>query len=178
MNGITSTHIEKLQSVDESYLRKILGAPITTAKEAIYMETGKILLFLIIKMRRLLYWWNLVNQKNESMLYKVYKAQESEPVKGDWNKILQDDKKYFEFEFTDDELLQKYPKKDKFKNAITKKAILLTERYIISKKEGHTKLDDLKFEKLKCASYLEDPRISRREAKLLFQLRTRMYNVK
>ena len=79
---------------------------------------------------------------------------------------------------TDDELKLKYPKKNKFKNEVKKKAIHLTEEFIISKKERHTKLDDLNFNKLKCASYLLDPRINQREAKLLFRLRTRMYKVK
>ena len=45
-------------------------------------------------------------------------------------------------------------------------------------KNKHSKLDELEFTELKCAPYLENQSISQREAKLLFKLRTRMYQVK
>ena len=45
-------------------------------------------------------------------------------------------------------------------------------------KNKHSKLDDLDFTDLKCAPYLENQSINQREAKLLFKLRTRMYQVK
>ena len=94
-HGITKQQVKKLENIDEIYLRKLLGAPITTAKEALYIETGKIPLSIILKMRRLLYWWNLVNQNKNSMLYKVYTAQTNKPVKGDWVNLLKEDKKNF-----------------------------------------------------------------------------------
>ena len=95
-------------------------------------------------MRRLLYWWNIVNQ-SENMLSKVYMAQKNKPVKGDWYKLLEEDKKEFGFELTDEKLKELYPKKSKFKNAVKKKAISLTEKFISSKKESHSKLDDIPF---------------------------------
>ena len=45
-------------------------------------------------------------------------------------------------------------------------------------KEGHSKLDNLKFDKFECAPYLLDSSLNTREARLLFNLRTRMYKVK
>ena len=45
-------------------------------------------------------------------------------------------------------------------------------------KEKHSKLDEIKFKKLEPAKYLFDTRIKKRQARLLFRLRTRMYNVK
>ena len=113
------------------------------------------------------------------MLYKVYIAQKNKPVKGDWIKLLDEDKKEFNLiSKSDIELKQTYKTKNIFKKYIKKKAVEITEKYLNSKKEKHSKLDNLKFNKLKCASYLNDPRISQREAKLLFNLRTRMYHVK
>ena len=55
------------------------------------------------------------------MLLKVYEAQQSNPVKGDWYKLLKEDKIYFDFDITDDNLMEKYPKKNSFKNAIKRK---------------------------------------------------------
>ena len=59
-NNVTMKQIEKLENVDESYLRKLLSAPATTTKEALYIETGKLPIRFIVSMRRLLYWWHLV----------------------------------------------------------------------------------------------------------------------
>ena len=56
--------------------------------------------------------------------------------------------------------------------------LIMAIHYLNTKKERHTKLDDLEFKKINCAPYLNDPRISQREAKLLFRLRTRMYHMK
>ena len=61
MHNLKKEQFKKLVTIDEMYLRKLLGAPVTTSKEALYIETGKIPLHIILKMRRLLYWWNLVN---------------------------------------------------------------------------------------------------------------------
>ena len=130
-------------------------------------------------MRRLLYWWNIINLEEDSMLYKVYIAQKNKPVRGDWVKLLDEDKKEFNLKsMSDNDLKRTFKSKTSFKKYIKKKAIEITEKYLNSKKERHTKLDNLKFTKLKCAPYLNDPRISQREAKLLFNLRTRMYQVK
>ena len=79
---------------------------------------------------------------------------------------------------TDENLKQNFPSKTKFKNFIKKKALEIAQKYLQRKKEKHSKLDNLEFKKLKCAPYLKDPRISQKEAKLLFRLRTRMYHVK
>ena len=77
MHGITNQQVQKLQNVDEIYIRKLLGAPVTTAKEALFIETGKIPLDIILKTRRLMYWWNVVNQDSNSMLFKTYISQKT-----------------------------------------------------------------------------------------------------
>ena len=126
-----------------------------------------------------MYWWNMVNLGEDNMLFKVYTAQKNKPVRGDWVKLLDEDKQEFNLKsVSDNDLKKTYKSKTTFKNYLKKKAIEITVKYINSKKEKHSKLDNLKFTKLKCSPYLNDPRISQREAKLLFKLRTRMYHVK
>ena len=84
LHGLTKQQVEKLENVDESYLRNVLGAHSKVAKETLFIETGKVPRNVVIKMRRLLYWWHLVNKNKNSMLYKVYEAQKFSSVKGDW----------------------------------------------------------------------------------------------
>ena len=100
------------------------------------------------------------------------------PVKGDWIKLLNNDKEIFEINISDDELIKKFKTKNSFKNFLKKKAKEVTINYLKELKNKHSKLDDIAFTELKCASYLTDQRISQREAKLLFKLRTCMYQVK
>ena len=104
LHGLKQTHIEKLKNVDEIYLRKLLCAHSKTPIEALYIETGKIPIHIVIQMRRLMYWWHLVNTEDDSMLHKFYAAQKLFPVKGDWVNDLDNDKKEFEIEFDDEEL--------------------------------------------------------------------------
>ena len=51
MHNITKKQVSKLENIDEIYLRKLLRAPVTTAIEALFIETGKIPLGIILKMR-------------------------------------------------------------------------------------------------------------------------------
>ena len=54
----------------------------------------------------------------------------------------------------------------------------LTKQYLLKLKNKHSKMEKIEFNKLRCKSYLNDPRITPSEAKLLFKLRTRMFPVK
>ena len=54
----------------------------------------------------------------------------------------------------------------------------LAKKYLSKLKEKHSKLKNIKFDKISFQKYLTDPRLSPSEVKLLFQLRTRMFPVK
>ena len=178
LHGLTKTQIEKLKNVDEIYLRKLLGAHSKTPIEALYIETGKIPIHIIIKMRRLMYWWHLVNTKEDSMLHKFYNAQKLNPVKGDWVNDLDKDKIEFEIEYDDEEFKGMFKTKNTFKRFLRKKGTQIAEKYLKQLKAKHSKLDNVELEKLNCAPYLHDTRLSHKEVRLLFKLRTRMYQVK
>ena len=42
LHRLTKSQVQKLENVDETYLRKLLGAHSKVAKEALFIETGKI----------------------------------------------------------------------------------------------------------------------------------------
>ena len=46
-------------------MRQLFDSHSKTAKEALYLESGKIPLGFIIKSRRLMYWWHLVSLSEE-----------------------------------------------------------------------------------------------------------------
>ena len=115
LHDITKQQVEKLKNVDEVYLRKLLGAHSKVAKEALFIETGKIPINLILKVRRLMYWWHLINKDKETMLYKVYDAQNCIPVKGDWVNFLNSDNEKCCLIFDDETLKTKYKTKQSVK---------------------------------------------------------------
>ena len=53
-----------------------------------------------------------------------------------------------------------------------------TELFLSNLKEKHSKLDDIYFDELKQQEYLSDNRLNSHEMKLLFKLRTRMFDCK
>ena len=72
--GLTISQIETLESIDMLFYRKRCEAHSKTAKEAFYLETGKILIRIIIQVRRLMYWWHINNLEETSLVKKCYKG--------------------------------------------------------------------------------------------------------
>ena len=101
---ITKTEYQKLESIDETWLRRLVNVQISVPKESLYIETGKLPVKYIIKMRRVMYWWHLVNLSKDELLNKVYKAQKMSPNKGDWVEQLEKDKKELGLQISDEEV--------------------------------------------------------------------------
>ena len=60
--GLSKDHIDELEDLDLSLLRKIMDAPCSIAKEAIYLELGILNIGALIKARRLNYLHYLVKR--------------------------------------------------------------------------------------------------------------------
>ena len=132
-----------------------------------------------MKTRRLMYWYHIMSNCGEnSLVKKFYEAQKRFPVQNDWVKGLEADKDELGIKIEDDELTKIYTTKEAFKNMVKKKANLKANEYLRTLKDGHSKMENIYFQKLECSTYLENKEISQKESKLLFQFRTRMYQVK
>ena len=73
--GVTKSQIEKLESSDLNFFRRLFSAHSKTSKESFHLETGKIMLRHILINRRLMFWHHIINRKKDSLLYKFYKIQ-------------------------------------------------------------------------------------------------------
>jgi hypothetical protein len=176
---IRQKHIKTLENIDEMYLRKMLEAHSKTPIEALYIETGTMPIRYILKMRRLMYWWHLiVRSKENSLIKKVYMAQKANPVANDWVKLIDEDKDDLGIQLNDHDLKIKYTSKSSFRKYLKFKVNSKSEEYLGRLKESHSKLNNIGFQKLQCADYLKDPRITEAKGKILFKLRTRMYQVR
>ena len=97
-------------------------------------------------------------------------------MKKDWVNDIEKDKIYFNISLTDEDL--KTIKKDAFKNQVKKEARKKTVEYLNMLKTPHSKMDGIICDKLEAQKYVTDKRLNEKEVKLLFKLRTRMFDCK
>ena len=81
--GVSPKQIEQLETVDKLLLRKFLNTPVSTPSEGIMLEFGVLSIGTIMKAHRVNFLHTLLKTSEEEMLFKVYKAQLSDPVKHD-----------------------------------------------------------------------------------------------
>ena len=169
--SLGNREIADLQQVDYMMLRKVLAVPSSVSIESLYLELGIIPLNIILKSRRINYLHYLANQKENSMLFKVFINQWRRPVKGDWVEEAKMNLEEFEINLSLDDLRNK--SKSSFKKLVKNKTKEFTLNYLLDLKEKHSKMENLNYTELKMQSYLRDPRITVAEAKNIFRFRTR-----
>ena len=96
--------IEKLEEIDNSFFHRLFNSHSKTSKEIYLIESGKIPIRIIISMRRIMYWWHILHAKQTDMLVKVYNVQKVSHVQGDWIRLLEQDKKMFKINLSDEEV--------------------------------------------------------------------------
>ena len=102
--NITKKQYEKLESIDEMFFRRMWNVPISTHKEGLYIEGGKMPIRFVIKSRRVMFWWHLVNLDKTELLHKFYVAQKMNLNKGDWVEQLEKDKKELNLDWSDEKM--------------------------------------------------------------------------
>ena len=91
-HNVQLRHLESLEKSDLELSRKILNAHSKTAKEAFYLELGIFPLRYHVSMRRFMYLWHLLHRGEEEVINKVYVTQKCKVNKGDWARIIQEEK--------------------------------------------------------------------------------------
>ena len=81
---VSKPELELLEYVDLMLLIRILEAPKTTPKEMIYLELGIIPVMDMIRQRMLNFLHYILNQENNSILFKVFEKQAKNKSKNDW----------------------------------------------------------------------------------------------
>ena len=117
---VSQCQIEKLEEIDNIFLRKLFNCHSKTAKEFIISESGTIPIRFQISGRRLLYWKHILSVDKSELIYRVYLAQKLSPVRGDWITLLEKDKDQFGINLSDEDV--KIISKQKFKTFIKQKS--------------------------------------------------------
>ena len=174
--NVSQTDIEQLEKVDQSLIRRILEAPCSTPTASLYLEMGCLPIRFIIKTRRIMYLHYILNQDENSLLFKFFLAQKNDPVKGDWTEQVQSDMKDIDLKLTMNEI--KTLSQESFRNTVKKAVEKAAFTWLLSEKAKKSKLKELEYRKLECQNYLRSTELETREKKFLFQIRTRMIEVK
>ena len=173
--GITNIHVTQLEGVDTMLFKSVFQTPRSTPIAAYFLETGAIPIRFILKGRRLMYLWTILQKDDEDLVSKVFKAQKLFPVKDDFINQIKEDKEDIGLNLEDEDI--KLMKKSKFKTLVKEKIRGAAHCYLIEKKESLSKLKNLSSE-FNLKEYLLTDKLSTSEKQLLFKLRTRMIPVK
>ena len=174
--GLRNKEIEELEEVDKTLIRNILDAPLSSCVESLYLELGLIPIKILLKARRINYYHYLVNLGKDEMLYQFFEAQHKyhKVHKDDWTLQVAEDLKDFgipeNFEF----IWSK--SKNSFKRLVKIKTKEYALKYLLTKKQKNSKLDNLMYTDLKLQPYLKSAQIPVHEAKNLFRYRVRVAN--
>ena len=176
--NLTKAELDLLETVDVMLLRSILGAPISTPKEMLYLELGVIPYRDIIRGRRLTFLHYILNQDPNSVIFKVLEAQIDNQTSKDWVTTVLEDLKALELEatFADIRGIKKMKWKNIVKNIIKEKAL----EHLNLRKQKHSKVNKLKHNKLEMQSYFlgNELNITKDEIRLIFQIRSRVIKIK
>ena len=168
---------QKLSDVDEFLLRSILGVPSKTPKEALFLETGCVPIKFILKQRRLMYLHHILKRPQSELIRKVYEAQKSKPSKGDWYETVTENLIELNVNKSDEQISQM--SKYKFRKLLKKMIHNSAFDYLMRKKQSHSKMSDIEYNKLEMQRYLKsDSGLSDAEKQFLVKFRLRMASLR
>ena len=177
--NLTKAELDLLESVDLMLLRKILGTPISTPKEMIYLELVLIPFREIIRQRRLNFLHYILTQDEDTIIYKVFQKQNQERHKKDWVSSVVMDLDEIRLNVTFEEI--KKTSKMTWRNTIRKFIEKNAFRKLERMKQTHSKVKDIKHIKLKMQDYFlpnSIKNVTMQEIQLIFQMRSKVINLK
>ena len=180
--GITQHEFEQLEQVDEMWMRNLMNCSSTVPKDLLYLELAVLPIRFIIQTRRLLYLHHILQQKEDSLLYRFFMAQLKNPTQKDWvSQVLEDmENLSIHLEIEDIKNMKKPCFKKIVKEAVRKEAFL----YLIGRKESriseNAKGKKIEYVELGMAEYLlpNEENMSIEEQKWLFSCRVEDVDVK
>ena len=173
-HNVSMNDLLLLEKVDEALLRGLVNGHAKIPLEALFLETSSIPIRFIVSSRRLMYLHSILQKSPEELVRKVYEAQKVDTIPGDFCELIAEDKDVMGINMSDLEI--RSMSKLKFKKIIKNKTKEAAFRYLLSLKEGHSKLDGLEYSNFERASYSNSPLFSSEDVRLLLGLRTRTVN--
>ena len=93
---VKDQEIDILEKCDESLIRLVFETPSTTTKCMLYLEAGIKPIRFYIMASRLMFLWYILNEDDNSLIKRFFKAQENDPCKSDWIESVKENLEYLE----------------------------------------------------------------------------------
>ena len=124
---------------------------------------------------QIIFYHYIINQDENSIIYKFLEIQKQSPVRGDWFSTVQSNMKFIKFTMTDFEL--KHTKKSKLKQILNENISKKAFEYLQSKRG--TKGNKIKYSKLEMSSYLlpNDYNLTIEDKRQMFSIKNNMINI-
>jgi hypothetical protein len=172
--NLTKVEIEQLEQIDEELLRKILETGRGTPKVMLYLEMGCLPIRYIVKKRRIMFLHYILHQENESLLQRVFYAQRTNPVRGDWFLTVKEDLRELEIDLSLEKIseMSESSLQKLLKSKVDGKAL----EFLNNGKKSKT--SHISHKELQLQPYLRPGMETNLQKKFLFQLRARMIDLK
>ena len=170
-HNVSQNDLTLLEKVDEALLQGLLNAHAKIPLEAMFLETSSIPIRFIVSSRTLMYLHSILQRNQDEMIRKIYEVQKVDPSPGDFIELIAEDKDMLGVNMSDLEIGSM--SKLKFKRIVKDKTRQAAFLYLQSLKQGHSKMDGIKYEKFEKAAYMNSPLFNSESVALLLALRTR-----
>ena len=174
MQNITEKEMRELERIEEDHLKNIFQVKtgIQVPLHLMYLELGQVPARYQVKRFKLNYLQYILQQKENSLLYKMLLAQKQNPVRNDWfsgvSQLLEEWEIYYSLEQI------RNMKRNIFKSITKKKAENLAFANLVQKNKSGSKGSHIKYgSTLEMADYLcPNNLLSVEDQRELFQIRT------
>ena len=176
--NLTQAELNLIETVDIDLLRNVLKAPRSTPKEMFFLELGILPLREIIRRRRLGFLHYILQQKSDSIVYKVFETQFRNPTSKDWVTTVLNDLEEINMKMKFEDI--KKMDKKLYMSIIRRKIEYKTLNDLNRMKANHSKVMHLEHLNLKMQKYLmpNEYNVKIKESQLIFKLRCRTTEVK
>lgn len=172
---VTKHQIDTLEQIDISYLRKLLNCHSKINVEIIHGECATVPIRFLIIMRRLMYYWHILQRDDSELINRIYRTQKVKRQKSDWINLTEEDKRQLDIQLSDEDI--KCVSKDKFRGYLKKRIGQLRKQFLQNLQLTHTKSKYLDMSE-NPSEYLSDIRFTKKQVEILLALRSRTIWVK
>ena len=168
-HGVYLKHVNEFEKLDEHLLRFILGAHPKTPCEMLYLESGAIPIRFVLASRRVNYYVNIMKRNDSELTKRIVKEQVQNPLEGDFFSLVKKDCQSLDIPLQRLDTESQKSLKKFVKQQVMKAATV----YLKEKQQKHSKVRNIEYNEVKTQEYLKSEKITEKESKLLFSLRTR-----
>ena len=170
----TEKRMHEFERIEQGFFRRVLNAHSKTPVECLYLELGVIPFRFNLSARRISYYHTVMQRDDSELTKKVMLMQKKSKYPGDVYQLIEKDMDMMNICENDIITMGK----ETLKELIKKRISVVAFDHLHKMAESHSKVQQGIYKNLNGMQYFQDNRFSTDQIKLLFKLRTRMFDVR